>query len=92
MTLIIQQKQLAVSIRVALVIEAGRIRPVWFEETDKPGRNRVHIKEICMTWNHQEGTAKVINFAVSDGTSNYSLSLNTQDFSWRLAVADTSAY
>jgi len=92
MALIVQQKELLASIRVALVIEAGKIKPVWFEETDRPARDRVFIKEVCYIWNHQEGAAKVINFAVSDGANNYRLSLNTRDFTWCYGVAETSPY
>lgn len=76
------------NIRVAAVIERGRIKPVWFEQTDKPSRDRVHIKEICYIWSHMEGAAKVINFAVWDGSNSYRLSLNTHDFSWSYGIAE----
>ena len=75
-------------IRVALIIERGKIKPVWFEETDKPGRDRIFIKQISQIWTHLEGTAKVINFAVWDGTNCYSLSLNTRDFTWKLGITE----
>ena len=79
-------------IRVALIIAAGKIKPVWFEEIDRPGRDRVFIKEICMVWHHQEGAAKVINFGVYDGCNSYKLSLNTRDFTWRLGVAESATF
>jgi len=90
MAFLFETIELSSSIRVAVVIEAGKIKPVWFEETDKPGRDRIFIKEICTIWSHQEGTAKVINFAVQDGCNNYKLSLNTRDFTWRCGVAECS--
>jgi hypothetical protein len=67
------------------VIESGKIKPVWFEETGKPSRERIFIKEICYTWTHMAGAAKIISFAVWDGSNSYRLSLNTLDFTWRLA-------
>jgi hypothetical protein len=35
-----------------------------------------------------EGTDKIINFAVWDGTNSYRLSLNTKNFSWNMAIAE----
>lgn len=81
-----------VTIRVALIIEKGRIKPVWFEEADKPSRDRVFIKEVCSVWNHMEGAAKIINFAVWDGSNSYKLSLNTRDFTWRYAISEQTVY
>ena len=92
MAFISQQKESSALIRVALVIEAGSIKPVWFEETDRPGSDRIFIKKICQTWCHQEGSAKVINFAVSDDANIYRLSLNTREFTWRFAIAETSQF
>ena len=80
--------ELSSDIRVALIIEAGRIKPVWFEERDRPGRDRVFIREVCQTWSHQEGAAKVINFAVRDGSNHYKLSLNTREFTWRCGITE----
>jgi hypothetical protein len=71
-------------IRVALVIESGKIKPVWFEETGRQSRDRIFIKEICYTWTHMDGAAKIISFAVYDGSNSYELALNTLDFTWRL--------
>jgi hypothetical protein len=92
MAAIVENIELSSNIRVALIIEAGRIKPVWFEERDKLGRDRVFIKKVCQTWNHQEGSAKVINFAVQDECNTYKLSLNTREFTWRCGVAETSSF
>ena len=92
MATIVQTKKSDANIRVALIIEQGKIKPVWFEEVDKPGRDRVHIKQICSKWTHMEGTAKIINFSVYDGSNTYRLSLNTQDFNWKLGISDESRF
>jgi hypothetical protein len=84
--------ELPANIRVALVIERGRIRPVWFEEIGHLGRGRVFIREVCMIWDHQEGAAKIINFSVTDGANTYRLSLNTRDFTWRYAISEETPY
>ncbi|GFE62894.1 hypothetical protein [Geobacter sp. AOG2] len=80
--------QLPGPIRVAVVIEQGRIKPVWFEQTDRLSRERIFIKEVCSLWDHMEGAAKVISFAVWDGANKYVLALNTKAFTWTLEVAE----
>lgn len=75
---------------MALVIESGRIKPVWFEEMDRQSRERIFVKEVCYTWTHMDGTAKIISFAVFDGSNSYELALNTLDFTWRLSEAESS--
>ena len=92
MATIVHTKQSEADIRVALIIEQGRIRPVWFEEVDKPGRDRVHIKQICYKWSHMEGVAKIFNFAVWDGSNTYRLSLNTKDFTWQYGIAEENTF
>jgi hypothetical protein len=88
MATLVKTKKLEAHIRVALIIEHGRIKPVWFEEADKPGRDRIFIKEICSKWTHMEGTAKIINFAVWDGANTYCLSLNTTNFTWGFGIKE----
>lgn len=80
--------ELSGSVRVACVIESGKIKPVWFDLLGKPSVERVQVKEVCYRWNHHEGAAKIMNFAVSDGANAYRLSLNTKDFTWRLGIAE----
>jgi hypothetical protein len=84
----VQRKISTARIRVALVIESGKIKPVWFEETDKQSRDRIFVREICATWVHMDGAAKIISFAVYDGSNSYELALNTRDFTWRLAITE----
>jgi hypothetical protein len=88
MAVIVQTNESHARIRVALIIEGGRIRPVWFEEVDNPARDRIHVKQITYVWSHNEGTARIINFTVWDGTNSYSLSLNTKDFTWSMGIAE----
>jgi len=77
---------------VALVIESGKLKPVWFEQTDKRASDRIFIKEICSVWSHHEGTAKILNFAVTAGGNGYRLSLNTAEFTWVLGVVEESPF
>jgi len=92
MATIVQTKKSQASIRVALIVEQGRIKPVWFEEVDKRGRDRVHIKQICSKWTHMEGDAKIVNFAVNDGANSYRLSLNTVDFTWNFGITEEDPF
>jgi hypothetical protein len=92
MAIIVQTNNTPAQIRVALIIEGGKLRPVWFEETDKPSRDRIYVKQICYVWLHNEGTARIINFAVWDGSNNYRLSLNTKDFTWNLGIAEETPF
>ena len=87
MATIIQTKTSATPIRVALIIEAGRIRPVWFEECGNRASDRVFVQTICQTWAHMDGASRILNFAVWDGANSYRLSLNTRDFTWSLGIA-----
>ena len=88
MATIVVTKKSEAKIRVALIIEQGTIKPVWFEEVDNPGRDRIYIKQICSKWTHMEGSAKIISFSVWDGVNSYRLSLNTKDFNWKLGIAE----
>jgi len=91
MSSICQTNFVTARVRVALIIEGGKIKPVWFEETDKKARDRVFVKSINSTWSHQEGSAKVINFAITGGDANgYRLSLNTREFTWELWISETT--
>ena len=87
MATIVQTNESDANIRVALIIEQGRIKPVWFEEVGST-RDRIFIKQICSKWSHMEGTAKIINFAVYDGVNTYRLSLNTSKFTWKLSITE----
>lgn len=92
MTTISRTRESSAQIRVALVIEAGKIRPVWFEQTDKKSRDRIFIQQICSTWSHHQGGARIINFAVSDGANDYHLALDTTEMTWKFAMTKESAF
>jgi len=92
MAVIVQTNESHAKIRVALIIEGGKLRPVWFEEVDNPASDRVQIKEISYVWSHVEGAARIINFAVWDGTNSYRLSLNTKDFTWSMGIAEETPF
>lgn len=79
--------ELSDRVRVAVIIQFGKVIPKWFDILDKPSAERVQVKEVCYTWSHYEGAAKILNFAVTDGANTYRLSLNTKEFTWRLGIA-----
>jgi integrase len=66
MATIVQTKPSDSRIRVALIIEGGKIKPVWFEEIGRRSGDRIFIKEICYIWHQLEGVDRIINFAVAD--------------------------
>jgi hypothetical protein len=92
MATIVQTKPSSANIRVALVIESGKLKPVWFEQTDNRSSDRILVKEICSVWSHQQGSAKIINFAVTAGGNGYRLSLNTEAFTWTLGVMEETPF
>jgi hypothetical protein len=74
-------------VRVAAVIEQGTIRPVWFERTDKPSRERIFVKQVTMTWDYKDG-AVIRCHAIWDGSNTWQLSLNMSDFTWQLSLSE----
>jgi hypothetical protein len=70
-------------VKVAVVFELDRVRPVWFEIL---GRPRVQVGEICGTWYHNEGSARIINFDIWDGRERYQLIYNTQELTWGVGL------
>ena len=88
----IQTKYATSKIRVALIVEAGKIRPVWFDLTDRPASDRVSIKTVNSFWTSNEGAAKIMHFAVTGmDLTCYQLSLDTLAFTWRLGTVEESA-
>ena len=78
-------------IRVALIIEGGKIKPVWFEEIDRKGRDRVFIQTVNYLWDSQEGAAKIMHFAVTSvDRTCYELALNTREYTWKLGITVVS--
>ena len=92
MATIVQTVESSAKIRVALIIEGGGIKPVWFEECGNRASDRVFIRKVGLIWTQMEGAAKIINFAVWDGKNNYRLSLNTKDFTWSLGITVESPF
>ena len=88
MATMVTHKHLSSRVRVGLVIGSGKLKPVWFERTDTSATDRIYVKEICFVWFHQEGAAKIINFKVHDGVNSYCLSLNTNEFTWTMGIAE----
>jgi hypothetical protein len=92
MATISQTRESSANIRVALVIESCKLKPVWLEQSDNRSSDRIFIKEICSVWAHHQGSAKIINFAVTAGEHGYRLALNTEDFTWMLGVVEESEF
>ena len=86
----VSKNKIDARLRVAVVFDGAKLKPVWFEERDRSGKMRIFIKEICYTWTHMDGSAKIISFSVTDGNDTYELSLNTREYTWGLKVAVSS--
>ena len=68
---------------MAVVFELEKVRPVWFEIL---GKERVQVGEICGTWYHNQGSARIINFDFWDGLERCQLVYNTQELTWSVGV------
>jgi hypothetical protein len=90
MATMVQQIHLSDKVRVALVMGNGKIIPRWFEQTDKPSRERIQVQGVCSTWSYHDGTARIVCFAVTDGCNSYQLEFNTRELTWRLGQYDYS--
>jgi hypothetical protein len=90
MATMIKQKHLSDKVRVALVMGGGKIKPVWFEQTDRPARERIKVEKVTSTWTYYQGAARIICFAVWDGSNTYNLEMNTTDYTWSLGIAESS--
>jgi hypothetical protein len=88
MAIITQTIESSANIQVALVIESGKLKPVWFTHTG----DRIFIKEIFSVCSYHQGSAKIINISVTAGGNGYRLSLNTEAFTWTLGVLEESEF
>ena len=71
-------------VKVAVVFEPERsIKPAWFEIL---GKERITVVEVCGTWYHNQGSARIINFDVWDGRQRCQLVYNTQELTWSVGV------
>jgi hypothetical protein len=59
---------------------AGGIRPIKFKWSGR----LIPVKEVTYTWKSREGKANIHHFSVTDGTSLYELSFDSQSLIWRL--------
>ena len=71
-------------VKVAVVFELDRVRPVWFEIA---GQERVQVREVCAVWYHTRGSARIMSFDVWDHCEQYRLEYDTQPLSWRVGRA-----
>jgi len=86
----VQTKYSTSRLRVALIIEGGTVKPVWFDQTDKPASDRVHLKGINARWTSQEGAARVMHLTGMDLCS-HQLCLDTLELTWKLGVVGESS-
>jgi len=68
-------------VKVAVVFELDLVRPVWFQVV---GKKPVEIVQICATWYHNRGAAKIITFEIWDSSDKYSLEYDTLALAWSL--------
>jgi len=90
MATMVQDRELPGCIRVAAVFDVEDLKPVWFDQVDRPAAGRIFVKKINMVWTHHEGSAKIISFAVSAGDdNNYTLAFDTEELVWSLSLVES---
>lgn len=74
-------------VRVAAIFAPGsRIRPVWFEWN----REKHTVMETTYFWQDKIGSATLLRFSVTDGSSLFELSYNTNDQNWILVGVEAA--
>ena len=65
---------------VGAVFSKNTVNPKWFiRENDKHT-----ISEVTYTWETNLGNAKIINFAVTNGSTVFEISFNKKTLEWKL--------
>ena len=67
-------------IDVGAVFSKNKIKPKWFVWNNR----KYEVKETTYIWHDNQGEAKFIHFAVTDGATLFELSLNQKTLAWRL--------
>jgi len=67
-------------IKVAAVFDGPSIKPKWFTWVNK----KFEIKKVAMVWKSYDGSARIMHFSVTDGSSLYEISFNNRTYEWRL--------
>jgi len=68
------------TIDVGAVFTRTYIKPKWFIWNSR----KYLIKETAYTWHEDAGSARIIHFSVSDGSTLFEISLNKKSLEWRL--------
>ena len=69
----------SISVIAAFGISPG-LRPLRFKWSGR----RVDIKEVTYEWSTMEGNSRMLHFSVTDGSTLYELSFDTNAISWRI--------
>ena len=75
-------------VKVAVIFESGKIRPVWFvPDTSRSSGDQVKVSKVNQVFESREGLTKVISIAVSTTDGNdYILGFNADNFTWTAHV------
>jgi len=57
-----------------------RLRPLRFKWSGR----RIDIKDVTYEWTTHEGKSRLLHFSVTDGSTLYELSFDTNAISWRI--------
>lgn len=80
-------------VKVAVVFESGKMRPVWFvPDTSRSSGDRIMVEKVNQVWNSREGITKVVHIAVTAGGNDYFLAFNTDDFTWSVQVCEETSF
>jgi hypothetical protein len=89
MAAIIQNRQCAEQIRVAVAFEQGKIRPVCFE-ISQPAADRNFVRAINQVWESPHGAAQRLHYTVSADIGNFVLTFNSASLAWQLEIVEES--
>lgn len=67
-------------IDVGAVFRKDAVKPRWFVWRGC----KYEVKEVTYTWEDRVGAARLMLFAVSDGSTMFEISLNRSSLEWRL--------
>lgn len=78
-------------VKVAVIYEGGKMRPVWFvPDTSRSAGDRIMVEKVNQVWNSREGITRVIHIAVSAAGNDYILIFNSDDFTWTVHVSEAT--
>jgi len=80
-----EQTEINEIIDVGAVFTKKHIKPKWFIWQ----KRKYPVKETTYTWDEDVGSARIIHFSVTDGSTLFEISLNKKTLAWTLEKTAT---